>query len=122
MSATDHALEEIILEDLLLEPPETESSVARTEVPGDVPLADNLVGQEITWTVSHASSTLEGGLAHRDTLALDVAGQGYPAHVGMIEGASASEGATEDNPAPKDGAEDDLAPKGAELGSSSLPP
>jgi hypothetical protein len=62
---------------------------------------------------------LEGGLAHGDTLALDVACQGHPAPVGMTEGASAFGGATVDNPAPEDGAEDDLAPKGAELGSSS---
>jgi hypothetical protein len=32
MSAINHALEEIIPEDLLLEPPETESSIVRTEV------------------------------------------------------------------------------------------
>jgi hypothetical protein len=31
MSAIDHALEEIIPEDLLLEPPETESDVVHTE-------------------------------------------------------------------------------------------
>jgi hypothetical protein len=48
MSDIDHALEEILLEDLLLEPPETESSVVRTEVLDDVPLAGNPVGQEIT--------------------------------------------------------------------------
>jgi hypothetical protein len=118
MSAIDHALEEIIPEDLLLETPETESSVVRTEVQDDVPLAGNPIGQEITRIVSHASSTLEGGLSHRDTLALDVAGQGLLALVGMTEGASASEGATKDNLAPEGGVEDDPAPKGAELGSS----
>jgi hypothetical protein len=36
----------------------------------------------------------------------------------MIEGASPSEGAAEDNPTPKGVAEDDLGPKGAKLGSS----
>jgi hypothetical protein len=82
MYAIDHALEEIIPEDLLLEPLETESSVVRTEVPDDVPLVGNPVRQEITWTTSHASSTLEGGLAHRDTLTLDVAGQSHLALVG----------------------------------------
>jgi hypothetical protein len=45
-----------------------------------------------TRTVSHASSTLEGGLAHEDIPALDVAGQGHPAPLGTTEGASASEG------------------------------
>jgi hypothetical protein len=77
------------------------------------------VVQELTWTISHASSTMEGGLARGDTLALDVAGQGHLALVGTTEGASASEGATEDNLVPEGGAKDDLAPKGAELGSSS---
>jgi hypothetical protein len=36
----------------------------------------------------------------------------------MTEGASASEGVAKDNPALEGGPEDDLAPKGAELGSS----
>jgi hypothetical protein len=119
MSVIDHALEEIIPKDLLLEPPETESSIVRTEVPDDIPLAGNPVGQEVTQTVSHTSSTLEDDLALQDTLALDVAGQGQPAHMGTTEGALASEGAAEDNPAPGGGDEDDPAPKGAELGSSS---
>ena len=83
-----------------------------------MPLASNPVGQEITWTVSHTSSTLEGSLARGNIPTLDVAGQGYLALVGMIEGASAFEGATEDNPSPEGAAKDNLAPKGAELGSS----
>jgi hypothetical protein len=53
-----------------LEPRETKSSVISTEVPDDIPLAGNPIGQEITQIVSHASSTLEGGLAHGDTLLL----------------------------------------------------
>ena len=73
MSAIDHALEEIIPKDLLLEPPETESSVVHTEVQDDIPLAGNPIGQEKTRTGFHASSTLEGGLARVNTLALDVA-------------------------------------------------
>jgi hypothetical protein len=44
MSAIDHALEEIIPEDLLSEPHEVESSVVRTEVLDDVPLAGNPAG------------------------------------------------------------------------------
>jgi hypothetical protein len=102
-----------------LEPRETKSSVISTEVPDDIPLAGNPIGQEITQIVSHASSTLEGGLAHGDTLALDVAGQGHPAPVDTTEGASASEVAAKDNPAPEGGSGDDPASKGAELGSSS---
>jgi hypothetical protein len=62
MSSIDHALEEIIPKDLLLDPPETEGAVIRTEVPDDIPLASNPVGQEITRTVSHTSSTFKGGL------------------------------------------------------------
>jgi hypothetical protein len=41
MAAIDHALEEIIPEDLLSEPPKAESSVVCTEVLNDVPLAGN---------------------------------------------------------------------------------
>jgi hypothetical protein len=36
--------------------------------------------------------------------------------VGTVEGASAPEGAAEDNPAPEGATEDDLAPEGAKLG------
>jgi hypothetical protein len=60
MSAIDHALEEIIPKDLLLELPETEGTVIRTEVLNDIPSASNPVGQEITRAVSRTSSTFEG--------------------------------------------------------------
>jgi hypothetical protein len=119
MSAIDHALEEIIPENLLLEPPEVESSIVRSEVLDDVPLAGDPVGQEVTRTVSHASSTLEGGLAHEDTLALDVVGQSHPAPLGTTKGASAFEGAAKDDPAPEGGAEGDPSPNDVEPGSSS---
>jgi hypothetical protein len=108
----------IIPEDLLLDLPEAEGAIVRTEVPDDIPLSSNPVGQEITRTVSHASSTFEGNLVHGNKSALDVAGQGYLAPVGTIEGALASKGAAEDNPAPVGAAKDDPALKGAELGSS----
>jgi hypothetical protein len=103
MSAFDHALEEIIPKNLLSEPPEVDSSIVRSEVPDDVPLPCDPVGQEVTRTVSRASSTLEGGLAHEDTLALDTADQSHPAPLGTIEGASALKVAA------KDSAEDDTA-------------
>jgi hypothetical protein len=45
MFAIDHALEEIIPENLLSEPPEVESSIVRSEVPDDVPLSGDLVGK-----------------------------------------------------------------------------
>jgi hypothetical protein len=112
MSAIDHALEKIIPENLLSEPPEVESSVACVEVPDDVPLAGGPVGQEVARAVSRASSTLEGRLDHEDMLALGVAGQGHSAPLGTTEGASASEVAARDNLAPKGGVEDDPAPKG----------
>jgi hypothetical protein len=119
MSTIDHALEEIILEDLLSEPLEVESSIVRLEVPDDVPLAGDPVGQEITETVSHASSTLEGSLVHENMLALDVASQSHRAPLGMTEGASASEGVAKDDPTLEGGAEDDPAPKDTGPGSSS---
>ena len=112
MSAFDHALEEIIPENLLLEPPEVDSSIVRSEVPDDVPLSCDPVGQEVTQTVSRASSTLEGGLAHEDTLALNTAGQSHPAPLGTTKGASALEGAAKDDPAPEGGAEDNPALEG----------
>jgi hypothetical protein len=120
MSAIDHALEEIIHENLLLEPPEVESSIVHLEVPDDVPLAGDPIGQEVTRTVCHASSTLEGGLAPEDTLALDVAGQSHSAPLGMTKGASASEGTAKDDPAPEGGAEGDPALNDAVPGSSSV--
>jgi hypothetical protein len=98
MSAFDHALEEIIPENLLSEPPEVESSIVRSEVPDDVPLSCDPIGQEVTRTVSRASSTLEGGLAHKDMLALGAAGQSHPAPLGTTGGALASKGAAKDDP------------------------
>jgi hypothetical protein len=76
-----------------LELPETESAAIRAEVPDDTPSASNPVGQEITWTVSHSSSTFKGGLIHGDTSVPDVTCEGYPAPMGTIKGALALEGA-----------------------------
>jgi hypothetical protein len=59
MSAFDHALEEIIPKNMLSEPTEVESSIVCSEVPDDVPLSCDPVGQEVTRIVSRASSTLE---------------------------------------------------------------
>jgi hypothetical protein len=119
MAAIDHALERIIPKNLLSEPTEVERSIVRSKVPDDVPLSGDPVRQEVTWTVSHALSTLEGGLAHEDTLALDVAGQSHPAPLGTTEGVSASEGAAKDVLAPEGGAEGDPALNDARPGSSS---
>jgi hypothetical protein len=119
MSAFDHALEEIISEDLLSEPPEVDSSIVRSEVPDDVSLLCDPVGQDVIQTVSRASLTLEGGLACKDTLALDAANQNHLAPLGTTEGASALEVAAKDDPAPEGGAKGDTAPEGARPGSSS---
>jgi hypothetical protein len=119
MSAIDHALEEIILEDLLLELPQTGTAGIRAEVLDDIPSASNLVGQEITRTVSHASSTFEGGLIHKDTLVPDVTCKGYLAPVGKIEDTLAPEGAVEGDLAPEGAPEGEPAPKDPELDSSS---
>jgi hypothetical protein len=118
MSAFDHALEEIIPKNLLSEPLEVDSPIIRSEVLDDVPLSCDPVGQEETQTVSHASSTLKGGLAREDTLALDAADQSHPAPLGMTEGASAFEVVAKDDLAPEGGAGGDPAPEGARPGSS----
>jgi hypothetical protein len=48
MSDFDHALEEIIPENLLSEPPEVDSSIIHSEVPDDVPLSCDPIGQGAT--------------------------------------------------------------------------
>jgi hypothetical protein len=111
-----------------LELHETRGAGIRAEVPDDIPSASNLIGQEITWTVSHASSTVEGGLINGDTSVLAVTCEGYLAPKGLIEdnlapegaaeGGSALEGAAEGDLAPEGAAEGDPAPKGPELSSS----
>jgi hypothetical protein len=89
-------------------------------VPDDIPLARKFVGQEITRTVSHTSSTFEGGLIHVDTLVPDVTCKGYPIPLGTIEDTSAPEGAVEGDPAPEGASEGEPAPESPELGSSSI--
>jgi hypothetical protein len=50
-----------------LELPEAGGAGIHVEVLDDIPSAGNLIGQEITWTVSLVSSTFEGGLIRGDT-------------------------------------------------------
>ena len=69
VSDFDHALEEIIPENLLSEPPEVDNPIICSEVPDNVPLSCGPAEQEATRIVSRASSTLEGGLAREDVLA-----------------------------------------------------
>jgi hypothetical protein len=55
---------------------------------------------------------LEGGLARKDILALNVADLSHPAPVGMVEGASALEVAAKEGPAREGGVGGDPAPEG----------
>ena len=68
ISDFDQALEEIIPEDLLSEPPEADSPIIYSKVPDDGLLPRDPAGQEITRVISRASSTIEGGLARCDHL------------------------------------------------------
>jgi hypothetical protein len=62
ISDFDQVLEEVVPEDMLLEPPANDISAACSEVPdGGLSLLDS-AGQEVTRAVSRASSTLEGSL------------------------------------------------------------
>jgi hypothetical protein len=119
ISDFDQALEEIIPENLLSEPLEVDNPVICSGVPDDVLLPRDPVGQEVTRIVSRASSTLEGGLACEDTLALNVADLSHPAPLDMVERSSDLEVAATEGPAPKGGAGSDLAPEGVGAGSSS---
>jgi hypothetical protein len=98
ISDFDQALEEIIPENLLSEPPEVDNPVICSEVSDDVLLPCNPVGQEATWTVSRASTTLEGGLAREGAPALNAADSSDPTPMGMAEGSSALEVAATEGP------------------------
>lgn len=104
-------MEEIIPENLLSEPPKTDNPITCSEVPDDGLLPDDPAGQEVTWTISRASSTLEGDLAHEDALALNAADPSHPAPLDMAEGSSALDVATTEGPAPEGGAGSDQVPE-----------
>jgi hypothetical protein len=109
MYAIDHALEEVIPEDLLLELSKAGGDDVRTEVPDSAPFASFLAGQEITPPVCHASLALEVALVRENTLALE----------GVAEDGPAPKSVTKDGPSSEGVVEDDPAPKGPEAGSSS---
>ena len=71
MSAIDHALEDIIPEDLLLELSEAGGADIRMEVPDCAPSASFLAGQEMTPLVCHAPPTFKGTLIRENTLVLE---------------------------------------------------
>jgi hypothetical protein len=89
MSAIDHALEEVIPEDLLLELSKAGGVEVRIEVPDSTPSASFLDGQEITPPVYRGSLAPEGALVREN----------IPAPKGAAEDGPAPEGVTEDDPA-----------------------
>jgi hypothetical protein len=106
ISDFDQALEEVIPEDILLEPFEADIPAICPEVlDGGLSLLDS-VGQEVTRVVSRASLTLEGSLPCKNT---------YPSHPTPMEvakGPSALEVADAEDPTPEGGAGSDPAPEG----------
>jgi hypothetical protein len=112
ISYFDQALEEVIPEDILSEPPEADILTIYSEVPnGGLSLHDS-AGQEVTRVVSHASLTLEGSLTCKS------ADPSHPTPMEVAEGPSDLKVAAAEDPAPEGGAGSDPAPEG---GASSDP-
>lgn len=109
----DQALEEVIPKDLLSEPSEANNPTICSEVPNDGLLLHDSTGQEITRVVSHASSTLEGGLAREN------ADSSHSALMDVAEESSALEVAAAKGPVHEGGGGSDAAPKGVGAGSPS---
>jgi hypothetical protein len=114
ISDFDQELEEVILEDILLEPPEAVNPTIYSEVPDDGLLPHDSAGQEVTWVVSRASSALEGSLPREND------DPSHPAPMDVAEESSALEVAAVEGPAPKGGAGSDLALEGVVEGSLSV--
>jgi hypothetical protein len=106
ISDFDQALEEVIPEDMLSEPPEGDIPAVCSEVPDSGLLLLDSAGQEVTRVVSRASSTLEGSLPCRD------ADLSHPTPMEVAEGPSALEVATVEDLASKGGAGSYPAPEG----------
>jgi hypothetical protein len=83
ISDFDQALEEVVPEDILSEPPEADNPTIYLEVPDGGLLLHDSTGQEVTWVVSRASSTLEGGLPCEN------AEPSHPAPMDVAEGSLA---------------------------------
>jgi hypothetical protein len=94
----DQALEDVIPEDMLLEPTAGDMMDVCSDIPD--------VGLEVSRAVSRASSTLEGSLRCQEV------GQDCLTPMEVTEDPSALEVAVADNPAPKGGAGGYLAPEG----------
>jgi hypothetical protein len=106
ISDFDQALEKVIHEDILSEPPEADIPVICPEVPdGGLSLLDS-AGQEVTQVMSHTSSTLEDSLPCKDT------DPSYPTPMEVAKGPSPLEVAAAEDLAPEGGTGSYLAPEG----------
>jgi hypothetical protein len=110
----DQALEEVIPEDILSEPPEADIPTICSEVPDGGLLLHDSAGQEVTRVVSRASSTLEGSLPCKNV------DPSHPTPMEMAEGPSALEVAAAEDLAPEGGACSNPAPEGG-IGSNLAP-
>jgi hypothetical protein len=105
ISYFDQALEEVIPEDILSEPPKADIPTICSKVPdGGLSLHDS-TRQEVTRVVSHASSTLE------DSLPCKSADPSHPTPMEVAEGPSALEVAAAEDPATEGGAGSDPPPR-----------
>jgi hypothetical protein len=91
----DQALEEVVPEDILSEPPEADIPTICSEVLDGGLLLHDSAGQEVTRVVSRASSTLESSLPCKST------DSSHLAPMDVAEGSSALEVAAAEVPAPK---------------------
>jgi hypothetical protein len=114
ISDFDQALEKIVPEDILLEPPKADIPTICSKVPDGGLLLPESAGQEVTRVVSRASSTLEGSLPCKN------ADPSHPTPMEVAEGPSALEVVAAEGPAPEGGAGGDPAPEGV-TGSSLAP-
>jgi hypothetical protein len=106
ISDFDQALEEVVPEDILSEPPEADIATICSEVlDGGLSLLDS-TGQEVTRVVSRASSTLEDSLPCKD------ADPSHSTPMEVAEGPSALEVAAAEDLAPEGGAGSHPAPEG----------
>jgi hypothetical protein len=105
ISDLDQAMEEVIPEDILSEPPEDDITAVCLEVlDGGLSLLVS-AGQEVTRVVSHASLTLEGSLSCKD---IDLS---HPTPMEVAKGPSALEVAAAEDPASEGGAGSYPAPR-----------
>jgi hypothetical protein len=105
ISDFDQALEEVIPEDIVSEPPKADIPTICSEVPDGGLLLLDSAGQEVTRVVSRASSTLEGSLPCKDS------DPSHPTPMEVAEAPSALEVAAAEDPAPEGGTGSEPAPE-----------